>query len=92
MAIMTAAAKLQQDAQERLKPLLADGTVTGFAVVQVSGRATLEVRVSIGTDPTSSRFEKRDYERLQSRLRTALGGLHWRLAPKMGDRRPPRTG
>jgi hypothetical protein len=55
-------------------------------VVEVSGRATLEVRVSVVTDPTSPRFDKRDYERLQMQLRTALAGLQWRLASTTGDR------
>ena len=86
MAIMTAAARLQQHAGERLKGLMGEGKVTGFTVVEVSGRATLEVRVSISTDPTSPRFDKRDYERLLTQLRKVLGGLQWRLASKGGDR------
>ena len=82
MAIITAAEKLRRDAEERLKPLAADGTVKGFSVVEIAGRATLEVRISLQTNPTAASFDRAEYDRVQKRLREALGGLHWRIAAK----------
>ena len=92
MAVVSAGARLQQEAEQRLKSLVADGTVTGFSVIDAAGRATLEVRVSVQTNPTASNFERRDYDRLRERLMKALGGLQWRLAARNGPPRPPRGG
>jgi Rad3-related DNA helicase len=90
MALITATEQLHRQAAERLKPLLADGTVRKFDVVTLSGRATLEVLVAIQTNPTAASFDKREFERVVARLRTALGGLQWRLASSAGQGGRPR--
>jgi hypothetical protein len=84
------AEQLHRQAAERLKPLLAHGTVRSFEVVAVSGRATIEVQIAGQTNPTAASFDKREFELVVARLRGVLGGLQWRLASSGGQRGDPR--